>query len=112
TLRRFALGRLDHKTMARIEGHLRGCPSCRQVAEQAPDDRLVASLRRPTTDSFDRRTRRLVVLGVLLSLGGSGCFGWSEPAVAPQKAKAYMSKRFASGDDKANPASAGTRQGR
>ena len=45
TLGRFVLGRLDRKTMARVEGHLRGCARCGQVAMRAPDDRLVSLLR-------------------------------------------------------------------
>jgi hypothetical protein len=45
TLGRFVLGQLDRKTMARVEGHLRGCSRCGQVAMRAPDDRLVSLLR-------------------------------------------------------------------
>ncbi len=45
TLERFVLGRLDRRTMAKVEGHLRGCSQCGQVAMQVPDDRLVSLLR-------------------------------------------------------------------
>ena len=45
TLRRFALGRLNRRTMANVERHLRGCSECGQVAMQVPDDRLVSLLR-------------------------------------------------------------------
>jgi len=45
TLGRFVLGRLDRKAMARVEGHLRSCSQCGQVAMQVPDDRLVTLLR-------------------------------------------------------------------
>ena len=41
TLGRFVLGRLDRRTMATVEGHLRDCSRCGQVAMQVPDDRLV-----------------------------------------------------------------------
>jgi anti-sigma factor RsiW len=54
TLGRFVLGRLNGKAMARVEGHLRGCTRCAQVAMQVPDDRLVMLLRAsaagPTTE--------------------------------------------------------------
>ena len=45
TLGRFVLGRLDRRAMATVEGHLRGCSRCGQVAMQVPDDRLVTLLR-------------------------------------------------------------------
>jgi hypothetical protein len=45
TLERFVLGRLDRRTMARVEGHLTGCSECGQVAMQVADDRLVSLLR-------------------------------------------------------------------
>jgi len=45
TLGRFVLGRLDRRTMASVEGHLRGCSQCGLVAMQVPDDRLVTLLR-------------------------------------------------------------------
>jgi hypothetical protein len=45
TLGRFVLGRLDRRTMARVEGHLRLCSRCGQVAMQVPDDRLVKLLK-------------------------------------------------------------------
>jgi anti-sigma factor RsiW len=48
TLAQFVLGRLDRKSMARVEGHLRGCSRCGQVAMQAPDDRLVTLLKGST----------------------------------------------------------------
>ncbi len=48
TLERFVLGRLDRRTMARVEGHLQGCSLCGQVAMQVPDDRLVSLLRAST----------------------------------------------------------------
>jgi hypothetical protein len=48
TLRLFVLGRLNRKAMARVEGHLRGCVQCGQVAMQVPDDRLVRLVRIPT----------------------------------------------------------------
>jgi anti-sigma factor RsiW len=48
TLAQFVLGRLDRKSMARVEGHLRGCSRCGQVAMQTPDDRLVALLKAST----------------------------------------------------------------
>lgn len=55
TLVRFALGRLERKSMARVEGHLRTCSRCAQVAMRVPDDRLVrllrASFARTATDS-------------------------------------------------------------
>lgn len=55
TLARFALGRLDSKSMARVEGHLRGCARCAQVAMRVPDDPLVRLLRvsiaRPASES-------------------------------------------------------------
>lgn len=46
-LRRFALGRLDRRAMARVEAHLGGCLRCADIAAKAPHDRLVALLRRP-----------------------------------------------------------------
>ena len=49
TLERFVLGRLDRRTMATVEGHLRDCSECGQVAMQVPDDRLVRLLRGSTT---------------------------------------------------------------
>jgi hypothetical protein len=49
SLVRFILGRLDRRAMARVEGHLRGCTQCWQVAMQVPDDRLVRLLRVPTS---------------------------------------------------------------
>jgi len=56
TLGRFVLGRLDRTAMARVEGHLRSCSQCGQVAMQVPDDRLVSLLRvstaGPATGSF------------------------------------------------------------
>jgi hypothetical protein len=62
SLGRFVLGRLDRRTMARVEGHLRGCSQCGQVAMQVPDDRLVrllrASIAGPATETiaeFDDR---------------------------------------------------------
>ncbi len=45
TLERFVLGRLDRRAMATVEGHLRDCSQCGQVAMQVPDDRLVSLLR-------------------------------------------------------------------
>ena len=48
TLGRFALGQLDRKTMARVEGHLWGCSRCGQVVRQAPEDRLVTLLKAST----------------------------------------------------------------
>ena len=48
-LRRFILGRLDRKTMARVEGHLRDCTRCGEVAMRVPDDRLVNLLQSVTT---------------------------------------------------------------
>ncbi len=45
TLERFVLGRLDRRTMAKVEGHLQGCSQCGQAAMQVPDDRLVSLLR-------------------------------------------------------------------
>jgi hypothetical protein len=45
TLARFVLGRLDRKTMARVEGHLRCCSRCGEVATNVPNDRLVTLLR-------------------------------------------------------------------
>jgi hypothetical protein len=47
TLGRFALGRLDRRSMARVEGHLRDCSECGQVAMQVLDDGLVTLLRNP-----------------------------------------------------------------
>ena len=44
TLEQFVLGRLDRRAMATVEGHLRGCSQCGQVAMQVPDDRLVSLL--------------------------------------------------------------------
>ncbi len=44
-LERFVLGRLDRRTMAKVEGHLTGCLQCVQVATQVPDDPLVRLLR-------------------------------------------------------------------
>jgi Putative zinc-finger len=56
TLGRFVLGRLDRRAMARVEGHLRGCSQCGQVAMRVPDDRLVTLLRvataGPATESY------------------------------------------------------------
>jgi hypothetical protein len=56
SLGRFVLGRLDRRTMARVEGHLRGCSQCGQVAMQARDDRLVrllrASIAGPATETI------------------------------------------------------------
>ncbi len=49
TLGRFVLGRLARRTMARVEGHFRGCSQCGQAAMQVPDDRLVSLLRGSTT---------------------------------------------------------------
>ena len=51
TLERFVLGRLDRRTMARVEGHLWDCSECGQVAMQVPDDRLVHLLRLSTSGS-------------------------------------------------------------
>ena len=48
TLERFVLGQLDRRAMARVEGHLRGCFQCGQVAMLVPDDRLVRLLRGST----------------------------------------------------------------
>ncbi len=45
TLKRFVLGRLDRRTMAKVEGHLTCCTECGQVAMQVPDDRLMSLLR-------------------------------------------------------------------
>jgi len=45
TLERFVLGRLDRRTMAKVEGHLTDCSECGQAAMQVPDDRLVSLLR-------------------------------------------------------------------
>ncbi len=45
TLAGFVLGRLDRKAMTRVEGHLRVCSQCGQVAMEVPDDRLVRLLR-------------------------------------------------------------------
>jgi hypothetical protein len=45
TLARYVLGRLDRNAMALVEGHLRRCVRCGQVAMHAPDDRLVSLLR-------------------------------------------------------------------
>jgi hypothetical protein len=50
TLEHFVLGRLDRRTMARVEGHLTDCMVCEQVATQVPDDRLVMLLRTATHD--------------------------------------------------------------
>jgi hypothetical protein len=50
TIGQFVLGRLDRRAMARVEGHLRGCSQCGQVAMQVPDDRLVRFLRGSTAD--------------------------------------------------------------
>lgn len=44
----YAVGRLPSNRMASVEQHLARCPFCRSVAATAPDDRLVARLRRPT----------------------------------------------------------------
>ena len=56
SLGRFVLGRLDRRTMARVEGHLRGCSQCGQVATQVPGDRLVrllrASIAGPATETI------------------------------------------------------------
>jgi hypothetical protein len=51
TLERFVLGRLDRRTMATVEGHLRDCSRCAQVAMQVPDDALVRLLRASTSGS-------------------------------------------------------------
>jgi hypothetical protein len=51
TLRRFVLGRLDRAAMARVEGHLRGCRRCADVAMQVPDDGFVNLLRRPQAEA-------------------------------------------------------------
>jgi len=100
TLGRFVLGRLDRKTMAQVEGHLRGCSRCGQVAMQVPDDRLIALLRSLTpgsvtelpaddnadsprarvqgpfrTSSDGRSPRKLGPLVVLACL--AGVVGWS-----------------------------------
>jgi anti-sigma factor RsiW len=45
TLADFVLGRLDSRSMTRVERHLRGCSPCAQVAIEVPDDRLVTFLR-------------------------------------------------------------------
>ncbi len=49
TLERFVLGRLDRRTMATVERHLRDCSECGQAAMQVPDDRLVSLLRGSTS---------------------------------------------------------------
>jgi hypothetical protein len=46
TLQQFALGRLRSEVMLQVERHLQVCEGCLQVALAAPDDRLVALLRR------------------------------------------------------------------
>jgi hypothetical protein len=51
TLGRFVLGRLDRRTMATVEGHLRDCSRCGQVAMQVPDDPFVRLLRASTSGS-------------------------------------------------------------
>jgi hypothetical protein len=45
TLRQFVLGRLDRKSMTRIEDHLQSCCHCGNAAVHVPDDRLVKLLR-------------------------------------------------------------------
>lgn len=57
TMRLFILGRLDGRTMARVEAHLRGCAVCEQVAQRIPDDRLVTLLRIPANDPSSRASR-------------------------------------------------------
>jgi anti-sigma factor RsiW len=47
TLERFVLGRLDRRTMAKVEAHLETCCRCAQAAAQVVDDRLVTLLRTP-----------------------------------------------------------------
>jgi hypothetical protein len=108
TLRRFALGRLDRKVKARVEGHLRGCLHCGNLAVQVPDDRLVELLRVSTagfapeppadetaglwrsqfpglfqTSSARKSTGKLglpVVLGCLAGVAGSSISGCSRGA--------------------------------
>jgi anti-sigma factor RsiW len=46
TLEAFALGRLSGAEMREVEGHLAACPTCGQRVQAAPDDALVALLRR------------------------------------------------------------------
>ena len=45
-LRRFALGSLDRATTDRVGRHLLGCDACYRIVATAPDDRLLALLRR------------------------------------------------------------------
>jgi hypothetical protein len=45
-LEAFALGMLGDRESEKVEAHLAICPPCGQVAQAAPDDALVALLRR------------------------------------------------------------------
>jgi hypothetical protein len=45
-LTQYALGRLRHQAMRRVEGHLHDCQLCLRVALDAPADHLVELLRR------------------------------------------------------------------
>jgi DNA-binding TFAR19-related protein (PDSD5 family) len=56
-LERFVLGRLDRRTMATVEAHLRSCSRCGQIATQVPDDRLVRLLRSPISGPATKPSR-------------------------------------------------------
>jgi hypothetical protein len=49
-LEAFALGRLGTVEMDRVAAHLAGCGSCGRIALAAPEDPLIALLRRSSGD--------------------------------------------------------------
>jgi hypothetical protein len=49
-LEAFALGRLGTAEMERVAAHLAGCCPCGRIVLAAPEDALVALLRRPPRD--------------------------------------------------------------
>ncbi len=59
TLEAFALGWLSRVLMREVEGHLATCQECVRRVQDAPDDGLVALLRRtPLAGELDRRDRQ------------------------------------------------------
>lgn len=49
SLEAFALGRLDTAESPQVEQHLERCAACARLVQEAPDDRLVRLMRRPSS---------------------------------------------------------------